>query len=106
MEKTGTLSPLINWISQRLTHRQQMYVFSLFIGVISGLAAVVLKNAVHLTHQFVQKQGGLFEINFLYLAFPLLGIILTVLYVRFFVKDEMGHGITKVLYSISKKGGF
>ncbi len=106
MEKTRILSPVVNWISQRLTHRQQMYVFSLFIGMISGLAAVVLKNAVHFTHQFVQKQGGLFEINFLYLAFPLLGIILTVLYVRFFVKDEMGHGITKVLYSISKKGGF
>lgn len=105
MEKNSKFS-LVNWISQRLTHRQQIYVFSLFIGVISGLAAVLLKNAVHFTHQFVQKQGGFFEINFLYLAFPVLGILLTVLYVRFFVKDEMGHGITKVLYAISKKGGF
>ncbi len=105
MEKSDRFS-LVNWISQRFTHRQQIYVFSLFVGVISGLAAVLLKNAVHFTHQFVQRQGGLFEINFLYLAFPVLGILLTVFYVRYFVKDEMGHGITKVLYSISKKGGF
>lgn len=96
----------IAYLSERLTHRQQMYVFSLFIGLISGLAAVLLKNAVHITHQFVQEQGGLFQINFLYLAFPMMGILLTILYVRYFVKDEMGHGITKILYSISKKGGF
>src|SRR5512133_1055513 len=97
---------LINWISGRLNHRQQMYLFSLVIGIVSGLAAVLLKNAVHYTHQFVLEKGGLFQINFLYLAFPMLGILLTILYVKFFVKDEMGHGITKILYSISKKGGF
>jgi len=99
-------SRLTGTVSERLNHRQQLYVFSLLIGIISGLAAVLLKNAVHLTHQFVLRQGGLFQINFLYLAFPMLGILLTILYVRFFVKDEMGHGITKILYSISKKGGF
>jgi CIC family chloride channel protein len=97
---------LINWLSGRLTHRQQMYLFSLIIGIVSGLAAVVLKNAVHYTHQFVLQKGNLFQVNFLYLAFPMLGILLTILYVKHFVKDEMGHGITKVLYSISKKGGF
>jgi chloride channel protein, CIC family len=96
----------ISWLKVRMNHRQLMYMFSLFIGIISGLAAVLLKSAVHFTHQFVLHQGGLFQINFLYLAFPMLGIGLTILYVRFFVKDEMGHGITKILYSISKKGGY
>jgi CIC family chloride channel protein len=96
----------ITFISKHLSHRQQMYLFSLVVGVVSGLAAVLLKNTVHLTHQFVLEKGRLFQVNFLYLAFPLLGILLTMLYVRFFVKDEMGHGITKILYSISKKGGF
>jgi CIC family chloride channel protein len=97
---------VINFLSSRLDHRQQMYVFSLFIGIISGLAAVLLKNAVHFTHDFVVRQGGLFQINFLYLALPMMGILLTIIYVKYFVKDEMGHGITKILYSISKKGGF
>jgi CIC family chloride channel protein len=96
----------IGWLTARLNHRQQIYLLSLFVGIISGLAAVLLKSAVHLTHEFVLKQGGLFQINFLYLAFPMLGIFLTILYVKFFVRDEMGHGITKILYSLSKKGGF
>lgn len=100
------LSRFITFVSERLSHRQQMYLLGLVVGLVSGLAAVLLKNTVHLTHQFVLEKGGLFQINFLYLAFPMLGILLTVLYVRFFVKDEMGHGITKILYSISKKGGF
>jgi CIC family chloride channel protein len=96
----------ISWLTVRLNHRQQMYMLSLFIGIISGLAAVLLKNAVHFTHEYVLRQGGIFQINFLYLAFPMLGILLTTLYVKFFVNDEMGHGITKILYSLSKKGGF
>jgi chloride channel protein, CIC family len=99
-------SRMIRFVSEHLNHRQQIYVFSLFIGIVSGLAAVLLKNAVHITHQFILRQGSLFQINLLYLAFPMLGILLTILYVRFFVKDEMGHGITKILYSLSKKGGF
>jgi chloride channel protein, CIC family len=97
---------LIQWIKSHLNHRQQLYLLSLVVGIISGLAAVILKNAVYYTHQFVSRQGGAAGINLLYLAMPMLGIILTVLYVRFFVKDEMGHGITKVLHSISKKGGY
>jgi CIC family chloride channel protein len=106
MKISGRFIKIINWIAERLNHRQQMYLLSLFVGIISGLAAVLLKSAVHYTHQFVLSQGGLFRINFLYLAFPMLGILLTILYVRFFVKDEMGHGITKILYAISKKGGY
>ncbi|HEX2393807.1 MAG TPA: chloride channel protein, partial [Bacteroidales bacterium] len=96
----------INWLSEHLNHRQQIYVFSLFIGIISGLAAVLLKNAVHFTHELVSEQGGLFSVNFLYLGLPILGILLTIIYVKYLVRDEMGHGITKILYSISKKGGF
>ncbi len=106
MNNPSRNSKIIDWVSRRLNHRQQIYVFSFVIGVVSGLAAVLLKNTVHFTHYLVQKYGSLFQINFLYLAFPMLGIFLTILYVKYFVKDEMGHGITKILYSISKKRGF
>jgi CIC family chloride channel protein len=106
MNISNQFTKFIAWLTMRLNHRQQMYLLSLFIGIISGLAAVLLKNAVHLTHEFVLQQGAIFRINFLYLTFPMLGILLTILYVKFFVKDEMGHGITKILYSLSKKGGY
>ena len=106
MNKIPLLNRFLNGLSQRLNHKQLMYLLSLVTGSMSGLAAVILKNTAHITHQFVSGQGDASKINILFLAFPLLGIILTVLFVRFFIKDEMGHGITKVLYSISKQGGF
>lgn len=103
MKVPVTITRSINSLSERLTHRGQMYLLSFVVGVISGLAAVILKNTAHYTHEFVARHSDLAKINFLYLAFPMIGVILTVLFVRFFIKDEMGHGITKVLYSISKK---
>lgn len=93
-------------LTTRLSHHQIMYVLSLLTGVTSGLAAVLLKNLAHFTTQIVRAQGEGSNINFLYLTFPFIGVILTILFVRYFVKDEMGHGVTKVLYSLSKLGGF
>jgi CIC family chloride channel protein len=97
---------LISGIKVNLDHRQQMYLLSFITGITSGMAAVMLKNIVHWTLLFVSHQRDISHINFLYFVFPLLGILLTIFFVRIFIRDEMGHGITKVLYSISKKGGF
>jgi CIC family chloride channel protein len=106
MNFTRFFQYIIIWISKRLTHRQQLYILSFLIGIASGFAAVLLKNTVHYTHYFVTQYVNSYRINFLYLVLPMLGIILTALFVRFIIKDEMGHGITKILYSISKKGGY
>jgi CIC family chloride channel protein len=93
------------WQRNHLTHRQLIYFLSFFIGILSGFAAIILKNTVHYTHLFVTSQLAFRGINLLYLAYPLAGVFLTVLFVRFFIKDKMGHGITKILYSISKQNG-
>ncbi len=106
MNKLPIINRFVNGVSQRLNHKQLMYVLSLVIGILSGLAAVLLKNTAHITYQLVSGQGDVSKINILYLTLPLIGLILTVLFVRIFIKDVMGHGITKVLYSISRQGGF
>jgi CIC family chloride channel protein len=105
MKVHSLLIQLIRRITERISHRQQMYLLSFITGITSGLAAVVLKNTVHLTLQFVSHQRDVSHINFLYFAFPLIGIVLTVTFVKVLIRDEMGHGITKILHSISKKGG-
>jgi CIC family chloride channel protein len=96
---------LVQWQVDHISHRQLLYILSFFIGIISGLAAIILKNAVHYTHLFVTSQLHFEGLNLFYLAYPLIGIFLTVLFVRFFIKDQMGHGITKVLFAISKNNG-
>ncbi|MEP2773668.1 MAG: chloride channel protein [Fulvivirga sp.] len=73
------------------------------IGILSGFAAVILKESVH----FIQGQltSG-FDVkfaNYLYIGFPLVGIVLTVLISKYVLKEQLGHGITQILYAISKK---
>ncbi|HLN56339.1 MAG TPA: chloride channel protein [Bacteroidales bacterium] len=80
-----------------------VYILSLVVGLLSALAAGLLKNAIHytnhiLTHGITRESGG-----YLYLAYPLAGMLLTVLFVKYAVKDNISHGISRVLYAISKK---
>lgn len=99
------LGRFLIWQEKHLKHRQFVYILSFIVGIVSSLAAVLLKNAVHYTHHFLFHNFSLDKINFLYLFFPLIGIVLTVLYVNFFVKDNIGHGISRILFAISKKNG-
>lgn len=80
-----------------------IYVLSLVVGLLSGLAAIILKNAIHYTHYFLSKGIDMESGNYLYLAYPLAGMFLTVLFVKYVVKDNIGHGVSRVLYAISKK---
>lgn len=75
---------------------------SVLIGLISGLIAVLLKNMVHITGRELYKNSSPTHPQFLYLALPGIGILLTVLYLKYFVKDNISHGISKVLKAISK----
>ena len=63
----------------------------------------LMKNTIHYTHHFLTKQFHIENANYLYLAYPFFGIILTVLLVRFFVKDNIGHGVSRILFAISQK---
>ncbi len=76
---------------------------SLLIGILTGFIAVLLKNLVHITGRELYRNATPSHPQFLYLALPGLGILLTVLYLRQFVKDDISHGISKVLKAISKK---
>lgn len=78
---------------------------SVIIGILSGLAAVLLKNTVHYTNKFITSGFDFGEGNYLYLTLPLVGIGLTVLFASFIVKDDIGHGISRILFAISKKNG-
>ncbi|MDD4210038.1 MAG: chloride channel protein [Bacteroidales bacterium] len=99
------LNKLINWRITHLSEQNTVLVLSVFIGSIAAMAAIVLKNAVYFTHQSLLGAFPETEFNYLYLAFPIIGITLTVLIIKFFIKDDLSHGVTKVLYAISKKNG-
>lgn len=72
------------------------------IGIFSGLAAVILKSTVHTIIHYLELNLNLFGFNYLYLGYPLIGIVLTVFVSKYLFKENLGHGITQILYSISK----
>lgn len=78
---------------------------SLIIGIVGGLSAILLKNLVFYTSHFLHSRFPANEYNFLYLAFPIIGITLTVIYLRVFIKDKINHGVSRILYAISKDKG-
>lgn len=93
------------WRLKNIEEKKFILLLSLVIGLLSGLAAIILKNAVHYTHYFITNGFSFTEENYLYLAFPLTGILLTVLYVKFIVRDEISHGVSRILHAISRKQG-
>lgn len=91
---------------ENLNQKRFIYFLSFICGIIGGLAAVILKNAVHYTYQLLTKGMDIENVNLLYLAYPIIGIIITVLFVKYFVKDHISHGVSRILYAISKNKGF
>ncbi len=90
--------------SRNISEKRLILLLSFVVGVLSGIAAVVLKNTIHFLNGLLKLIINQGSFNLLYLALPGVGIILTVMYVRYFVKDNIGHGISRILYSISKRG--
>ncbi len=80
---------------------------SLVVGLCSGLAAVALKTAVHFTNRFLLQFGFLTFVggNIMTLVYPAAGILLTVLFLRYVVRGNVGHGLPMVLFAISRKKG-
>jgi len=83
-----------------------VYLLSLVVGLLSALAAALLKNTIHYTHQILTRGITIESGQYLYLAYPLIGMLITLLFVKFIVRDKIGHGISRVLYAISKKKSF
>lgn len=95
----------IHWRARHITERQLILVLSFIMGIMGGLAAIILKNLVATIHHLLNGLLNIDRVNYLYLAFPVVGIFLTVMYIKYFVKDNISHGISRILFAISKKKG-
>jgi CIC family chloride channel protein len=91
-----------SWRLRYISLHNFILILSLIAGIIGGLAAILLKNAVHLSHSLVINVISTESFNILYLVLPFIGILLTYLFVKYMVKDNIGHGISRILQSISK----
>ena len=86
-----------------LGERKVLVIFALIVGFASGIAAVLLKHTIAGVKYFLTSSFNVESGSLLYLAYPGIGILITIIIVKYFVRDNISHGITRVLYSISRK---
>lgn len=100
------LARFLLWRVKNIREKNFILVLSLLVGLTCGLVGVILKNSIHYVHHFITESMSLDTGNILFIAFPIVGITLTMLFVKYFVREDIGHGVSKILYAISKKNGF
>lgn len=97
----GILQPLIRFFG-KLPEKNVMMILSLVVGIFCGLAAVLLKLSIEFIHHNLISLSDHGAYNILHLIYPGVGMLLAMLFVRYVVKDNIGHGVTKVLQAVSK----
>ena len=94
---------IIQWRDSHVTDRQFIILLSFFVGFFAAVAAYVLHWLIRQIQYLLTAGFDITTYNWLYLVFPVIGIYITSLFVRYIVKDNISHGITRVLYAISTK---
>ncbi len=96
---------LLRW---RRRHREKIsderfvLLISFFVGIFTALAGWTLKWIIHTIEHILTYSFSNTNANWLYLIFPVIGIGLTMLFIRYIVRDDIGHGVTKILFAIAR----
>ena len=104
-DKKGLLDRFIEWREKHISHNQFILILSLAVGVLSSLAAFLLHHLIHFIQHLLTGGFDPHTFNWLYLVYPVIGIFITGLFIRKVVRDDISHGVTKVLYAISCRKG-
>ncbi len=97
------LHKFLVWRIKHISDRNFLIFLGIIIGVLSGIAAVTLKWSVHFIGHLLMENHIFESQKLLYIVYPFIGILLTVLISKYLLKENLGHGITNILYIISKR---
>ena len=96
---------IASWCERRLSPRQFILLLSFIVGIATALAAQMLKWLIHEIEHLLTSSFDVTQSNWLFLVYPVVGIYLTALFIKYIVRDDIGHGVTKILYAISRRQG-
>jgi len=91
------------WREKHIRERYFILILSFLIGIFTSLAALLLKTTTHWLQLFLTSHADVTKANYFYLIYPVIGLLLAGLFVKYIVKDDIGHGVTKILYAISQR---
>lgn len=87
-----------------ISEKNRIYILSFLVGLLSGSAAFMLKNFIHYVSHFLTRHLKASDESLFYLAYPMLGILISMLIVRYLIRDDISHGVSKILGVLSRKG--
>lgn len=94
---------MIEWRERHISEKHLVLLLSFFVGAFSAAAAALLKSFIHFIQWFVENHLIAGGHTWWYLITPVIGITLSALFVKYVVRDDISHGITKILYAISQR---
>ena len=100
-KKKGAFYRFLLWRQKHLKERTFVLIISFLVGIGAAIAAIILKSSIHFIQQLLTsnlKEGA----NYWLLIYPAIGILLAGLFVKFIVRDDISHGVTKILFAISQ----
>jgi len=98
----GLLRKFLFWRVKNVSDKVFIMFLAVLVGIFAGLAAVIIKNSVHLIQAGVKGWFSEQAENYLFFLYPIVGISLTVIVARYLIRQRVGHGIPTVLYAISR----
>ena len=104
-EKRSLFQRFLLWREKNIKEKQFILILSFLVGIFTAITALILKMLIHWIQNFLTNNFNTTEANYLYLVYPVVGIFLAGLFVRYVVKDDISHGVTKILYAISRRQG-
>ena len=102
-EKKSLFQRLLLWRERKIKDKHFVLILSFMVGILTALAASLLKFLIEYIKHFLTENFDSTGVNWLYLVYPVVGILLTGLFIRNVVRDDISHGVTKILYAISRR---
>lgn len=106
MEKNSLITKFLGWKNRHIKEAHFVVFLSFLVGLFAALAAFILKTLIHTIQHLLTENFSTVNVNYMYLIYPVIGILLAGLYVKYIVKDDISHGVTKILYAISQKKSY
>lgn len=89
----------------KLPKNQLMIILSIVIGFVVGIIAVLMKNLVFHIRELLTGGFAVHYSNYQYVIYPAIGILATLIFVKFILRKPVRDGIPNVLFAISKEQG-
>lgn len=102
-DKKNLFQQLLLWREKKIKDKHFVLILSFMVGILTALAASLLKFLIEYIKHFLTENFDTTGVNWLYLVYPVVGIFLTGLFIRKVVRDDISHGVTKILYAISRR---